>query len=63
MVATLLHCIESLKDIEGIGTSTIWGVRETVSRHASPTFTLTLCPFFDGRLYIPIYTMLPRQEY
>ncbi|KEZ44907.1 hypothetical protein SAPIO_CDS2254 [Scedosporium apiospermum] len=29
MVATLLHCIESIKDIEGIGTSTIWGIRET----------------------------------
>lgn len=29
MVATLLRCVLSLKDINGIDTSTIWAVRET----------------------------------
>ncbi|KAF4998551.1 hypothetical protein FGRMN_3078 [Fusarium graminum] len=29
MVATLLRCIYSLRDLEGINTSTIWAIRET----------------------------------
>ncbi|KAK7407881.1 hypothetical protein QQX98_009940 [Neonectria punicea] len=29
MIATLLRCILSLRDIEGINTSTIWAIRET----------------------------------
>nr|CEG03655.1 unnamed protein product [Fusarium acuminatum CS5907] len=29
MIATLLRCIFSLRDIEGINTSTIWAIRET----------------------------------
>ncbi|SPJ72477.1 related to integral membrane protein PTH11 [Fusarium torulosum] len=29
MIATLLRCIYSLQDIEGINTSTIWAIRET----------------------------------
>ena len=31
MIATLLRCILSLRDIEGINTSTIWAIRETVN--------------------------------
>lgn len=31
MIATLLRCVLSLKDISGINTSTIWAIRETVS--------------------------------
>lgn len=33
IIATLLRCILSLQSIQGINISTIWAIRETVSRH------------------------------
>lgn len=31
MIATILRCVMSLHDIQGINVSTIWAIRETVS--------------------------------
>lgn len=37
MVATILRCVLSLQDINGINVSTIWAVRETVSFSPLPS--------------------------
>lgn len=41
MVATLLRCILSLRDINGINTSTIWAIRETVCSVHLPYLLMT----------------------
>lgn len=45
MIAALLRCILSLKDIDGINVSTIWAIRETVSNiyPLEPRKVLTFC--------------------
>lgn len=43
IVATILRCVLSLRDIQGINVSTIWAIRETVSRASPVTASIECC--------------------
>lgn len=53
IIATLLRCILSLQSIQGINISTIWAIRETVSRHYTPPTSVRLCPHVVSNLTGP----------
>ena len=58
MIATLLRCILSLRDIQGINISTIWAIRETVSTGIS-----VLLAFFSAPSILPLPPLFPPQSH